>query len=148
MVTRSERFWAKVDTSGICWEWTGGKANGYGRFAITSAQRGPGRFAQSHRYAWEQLVGPIPDGLFLDHLCRNPACVNPDHLEPVTNRVNLLRGYGVTRRNAAKTHCPRRHALVEGNLVPARLVRGQRECLTCSREKRREWKKGSKDGPG
>lgn len=148
-MTRSELFWAKVDTAGICWEWTAGKSTaGYGRFATTSLQRGPGRFAQAHRYAWEQLVGPIPDGLFLDHLCRNRACVNPDHLEPVTNRVNLLRGYGVTRRNAAKTHCPRGHALVDGNLMPCRLARGQRECRTCSRDRSAERRMvGSKDGP-
>lgn len=147
---RSELFWKKVDTSGICWEWTAAKVAGYGRFAVTSVQRGPGRFAAAHRYAWEQLVGPIPAGLQLDHLCRNHSCVNPDHLEPVTIRENLLRGSTVTRRNAAKTHCPRDHELTGDNLMPSRLARGERECLTCSRDKvreRRAAKRGGKDGP-
>lgn len=68
-----------------CWEWTGAKtAAGYGQFTR--------RKEYAHRHAYEDLVGPIPEGLVIDHLCRNPSCVNPDHLEPVTQRENIRRG--------------------------------------------------------
>lgn len=85
----AERFWSKVDTSGICWEWTAARSDGYGQF-----KSGPGEPAGAHRWAYQYLVGPIPVGVQLDHLCRNRACVNPDHLEPVSQRENILRGYG------------------------------------------------------
>lgn len=83
-----ERFWSKVEKSSGCWAWTGHKnRNGYG---WTLGPKGKGESA--HRIAYELLVGPIPEGLQIDHLCRNRACVNPDHLEPVTQRVNWQRG--------------------------------------------------------
>jgi hypothetical protein len=73
----SERFWAKVYRGDDCWEWLAAKSTaGYGRFKVA------GGLVQAHRFAYEDIVGPIPDGLQLDHLCRNRACVNPDHLEP------------------------------------------------------------------
>lgn len=93
----AERFWEKIDLSGDCWIWTlapNGRAGGYGRGG------GYGRFTVSykphvrvlaHRFAYEQLVGPIPEGMELDHLCRNTRCVRPEHLEPVTMRENRLR---------------------------------------------------------
>jgi hypothetical protein len=88
--TRPEqRFWRHVvrDPDTECWEWTAARKNGgYGSFAI-----GKGN-VYAHRFAYEMLVGPIPEGLELDHLCRNRGCVNPDHLEPVTRQVNVLRG--------------------------------------------------------
>lgn len=72
---------------GDCWEWTRGRdGNGYGR------ARADGKMVYVHRQVWTELVGPIPAGLELDHLCRNPACCNPDHLEPVTHRENIRRG--------------------------------------------------------
>lgn len=83
-----ERFWEKVDATGDCWEWTSTRRNNYGRFWIEGT-----RFVQAHRQAWEFLVGLIPEGLHLDHLCRNVGCVNPDHLEPVTPQENFRRGY-------------------------------------------------------
>jgi len=92
-LTPDERFWPKVDRGGACWLWTGALyVNGYGAF------RGPdGRTIRAHRFAYERVVGPIPEGLDLDHLCRVRACVNPAHLEPVTRAENLRRARQVTR---------------------------------------------------
>jgi hypothetical protein len=104
-----------------CIEWLASKDhNGYGKFAP-----GGGRSMRgAHRWAYEFHVGPIPAGLVLDHLCRNRACVNPDHLEPVTQRTNVQRGAG----NVSKTHCPRGHAYAGDNL---RIYRGMRYCREC-----------------
>ena len=97
------RFWAKVDVGHPlgCWTWIAGRTSrGYGSFG----QGGPKRRVYAHRYAYELLVGPIPDGLVIDHLCRNPSCVNPDHLEPVTHQENCRRGVAgvLARRRAAR----------------------------------------------
>jgi hypothetical protein len=83
-----------------------------------------------HRYAYEALVGPIPDGKQIDHLCRNRACCNPEHLEPVTIQENIRRGEGPQAINARKTHCIRGHALSGDNLylVPKS---GRRNCVIC-----------------
>lgn len=83
-----ERFTSLVDARpGVCWRWRGSiQANGYGRF------RANGKTTYAHRAAYALFVGPIPDGLGLDHLCRNRWCVNPEHLEPVTQRENIRRG--------------------------------------------------------
>jgi hypothetical protein len=134
-----ERFLAKVEftdkwyDNGIvrtrCWEWTGGRSSeGYGNFR--SATR-PNHLV--HRWAYERWVGPIPDGLHLDHLCRNPPCVNPRHLEAVTVQVNIVRGISLAAVNSRKTHCKRGHELTPDN---TRLTRkGGRECLMCKRTK-------------
>lgn len=86
-----ERFWEKVEKGGPddCWLWTANKTapNGHGRFL------GPDGQIMAHRYAYEALVGPIPEGLVIDHLCRVRLCVNPDHLEPVTAEENTRRGW-------------------------------------------------------
>jgi hypothetical protein len=82
------RFWSKVDKGGPggCWVWTASLNNmGYPRFNAGD------REMLAHRFAYEDVVGPIPDGLELDHLCRRPVCVNPAHLEPVTHRENMRR---------------------------------------------------------
>lgn len=80
-------FWSRVDKTDGCWLWTSTVVwNGYGQFRINN------RRVYAHRFAYEQVVGPVPDGL--DHLCRNRRCVNPAHLEPVTRQENLRRGAG------------------------------------------------------
>jgi hypothetical protein len=130
-----ERFWEKVDKSGgpdACWLWLAHKGNkGYGSFAVN------GREPRAHRWAYERFVGPIPEGLLLDHLCRTPACVNPAHLEPVTNLENLRRGKSVrTMLNAQKTECLHGHPYTaENTYVGPR--KPNRECRTCRSDKGR-----------
>lgn len=117
-----DRFWAKVEKGDSCWLWTSAKTKGgYGEFHIGS------RVLYSHRLAYELLAGPIPEGLTLDHLCRVRHCVNPAHLEAVSNRVNVLRGNGACARNARKTHCAKGHALLYFD------HRGYRTCRQCGR---------------
>jgi hypothetical protein len=134
------RFLAKVDQAGPiprlrpelgpCWLWTASlKPNGYGAF------RHQGRMQRAHRVAYELLVGPIPVGLQLDHLCRTLRCVNPAHLEPVTGSVNIRRGTSVAALRARQTHCKHGHPFDETNtyLYP----NGVRECRTCRTKARR-----------
>lgn len=85
----------------------------------------------THRLAYEAFVGPIPHGLVIDHLCRQRACCNPDHLEAVTNQVNLLRGEGFVANQARRTHCPRGHELVGDNVYRRPGDDTRRECRTC-----------------
>lgn len=127
-----EGFWSMVECCGDdkCWLWKGKTSRthsgDYGRFAHD------GGWTYAHRFAYESLVGPIPEGLILDHLCRNTLCVNPRHLEPVTHRVNLLRGVGASAMNAKKTHCPQGYPYDEQN---TRITwRGYRACRACERE--------------
>lgn len=134
-----ERFWEKVDTSAGpdgCWLWTGWKTHGYGGFDLRVA-RGQWRKVKAHRFAYELLKGPIPNGLEPDHLCRVRACVNPAHLEPVTRRVNLIRGETFVADKVARTHCPKGHALSGDNLNAWHLRHRRRKCETCVRERER-----------
>ncbi|MBP7594322.1 MAG: HNH endonuclease [Candidatus Microthrix sp.] len=111
-----------------CIEFTGSKVNGYGQV------RRNNRMVKAHRLAYELFVGPIPDGLQLDHLCRNRACVRPDHLEPATGVENLARGETVNAANAAKTAC------LEGHPYD-RTYSGARSCSICKRRQSREAKR-------
>lgn len=116
----------EVTESG-CWEWTMSiDAQGYGRISID----GYSAYAV-HRASYETFVGPIPDGLVIDHLCRNRCCCNPDHLETVTMQVNTLRGEGAGAKNARKTHCIRGHEFTEANTY--RYGDGWRACRACRR---------------
>lgn len=120
------RFWSKVRKTDHCWEWVGTRhGEGYGYIGFGGRA---GRNYLAHRVAYELLVGPIPDGLGLDHLCRNRPCVRPEHLEPVTDKVNILRGVGPSAQHAKATHCPRGHEYTPENTYPH--PRG-RDCLTC-----------------
>lgn len=123
-----ERFWEKVrQTADGCWEWTAGNSgNGYGRIWIDGSKRA------AHRIAYEAMVRPIAEGLQLDHLCRNRCCVRPSHLEPVTARVNTLRGQTLGAANAAKTVCPQGHPFSAENTQTEST--GKRRCRTCRRE--------------
>lgn len=125
-------FWAKVDASGDCWEWMGSrhKKAGYGKYKID------GKTWVAHRLAWTLLVGPIPPGLTIDHLCRVTHCVNPDHLELVSGRTNLLRGFNFVAVNARKTECVAGHPLIGDNVFIA--GKNSRFCRTCHRRRSRE----------
>lgn len=128
--TPEERFWSKVDRRGDdeCWEWTASRNHfGYGKFSKGNS------WVRAHRFSWELANGPIPDGLVIDHLCRNTACVNPAHLEPVTHRENVLRGCGPVARAARATHCPQGHPYDEENTY-RRPVTGHRSCRACNVE--------------
>lgn len=130
-MTPLERFTTKyaVNNATGCWEWQGACAawNGYGLFR-------DGRVHKAHRFAYEHFVGPIPDGLELDHLCRVRRCVNPAHLEPVTHAENMARS-----STALKTHCKNGHPFDAANtrLRP----RGGRDCRECQRAADRRWRR-------
>jgi hypothetical protein len=124
------RFWSKVDVPfrpGACWTWLGGRnGDGYGAFRVGVHARG------AHRWLHERLVGPLPVGMELDHLCRNRQCVRPDHLEVVDHRTNVLRGDAPAAKILRRETCPRGHTY-------DRLESGRfRRCSICRRENRRK----------
>lgn len=133
------RFWATVDSTGgptACWPWPKLNYQGYGTVYYK------GKTTRAHRFAYQVLVGPIPEGLVLDHTCHDPskcslddkcphrACCNPAHLEPVTQKVNNLRGNAWSGTNARKTHCIHGHELTAANVY---LFDGSRQCRECHR---------------
>jgi hypothetical protein len=123
-VTAEQRVFGQLTESGDCWEWQGYRMPaGHGRVRVD------GRKVLVHRWVWEFLVCPLPEGLELDHLCRNPPCSNPLHLDPVPHRVNTLRGVGRGAVNATKTHCPHGHRYDEVNTY---VYRGKRYCRRCN----------------
>lgn len=140
-----QRFWAKVDkhAGNGCWLWTAHTVDGYGHFHIQIAP-GSRRMVYAHRWLWEQTNGPVPPGMMLDHLCRNRRCVRPDHLEVVTNHVNVVqRGMApncVTHRTG---FCKRGHQLTPDNVYFAR--DGGRRCKACAQAGMRRWRETHAD---
>jgi hypothetical protein len=122
-----ERFWVKVNKTETCWLWTASCFHdGYGKFYVD------GKTVRAHRTSYELFVGPIPDGLHIDHLCRTPLCVNPAHLEPVTPRENTFRSpLASPPVLLARTHCGYGHEYTPANTY----VRpsGARLCRECGR---------------
>jgi hypothetical protein len=137
--TAQERILAKVDRSGSCWLWTAAtNAYGYGVIGIP----GTHRTELAHRAAFRAWRGMVPDGKDLDHLCRTRSCVNPDHLEAVTRRINLLRGNTVTAANAAKTCCPKGHPYAGENLIIRQRAGGvTRRCRTCDLARKADYRR-------
>jgi len=138
------RFWDKIQVDGEtgCWLWTASKNWGYGVFSWD------GRSRRAHRVAYAELVGPIPDGLELDHVrargCRHLNCCNPRHLEPVTHAVNARRGDGA-KRWRDKTHCPKGHPYDRANTIVR--ARGHRGCRSCDRARKQtpEYKEAKRE---
>lgn len=131
----------RVNAETGCHEWVAGRgAHGYGVFWHS------GRQHLAHRVSWELERGPIPTGLHIDHLCRNRGCVNPDHLEPVTPRENILRSpIAPPALNQHKTHCSKGHELTPENLDAYALKTGRRACKECMRRRCREWHHRNRD---
>lgn len=120
------RFWAKVDKSGDCWLWVGAQnGRGYGRFSIN------GRLFYAHRFSWEQVNGSIASGFVIDHLCRDPRCVRPEHLEPVAHGENTSRGpLGFKFDGTCRSG---RHDITQPSAVYVQ-PSGKRRCRACHHE--------------
>lgn len=128
-IPQDERFWAKVSKTDGCWEWHAAMTKGYGSFGV-----GGGRQMLAHRYAYELLVGPIPEGLVLDHLCSNRRCVNPAHLEVVTLGENTRRAL------LLKGQCTKGHKLTAENTYTP--PNGNPQCRICRRDGFNRWAAG------
>lgn len=137
----SDRFWSKVSKHGHggCWIWTASVIKGgYGQFRVNN----PPRMVVAHQWAWEETNGPVPEGLELDHLCRVPRCVRPDHCEAVTHQENVRRGLG----GVLKTHCAQGHPYAGDNLVGRE--NAWRRCRACDAEKSRRYRARKKERSG
>lgn len=132
------RFDSKVYKQGIdnCWIWNGTRTTlGYGVFSVDS------KLIYVHRWAYEYFNKPIPENMTIDHICRNPSCVNPRHLEVVTQRINVQRGKTGSLQ-IRKTHCPRGHPYDDTNTIIRR--DDSRVCRICNKEYQRNWLKKRK----
>src|ERR1039458_3908152 len=131
-MTLQERLWLDVDTTdeNVCWLWMGNKNwGGYGRISVK------GRLTLVHRVAYELKRGPIPAAKKIDHLCRNRACINPKHLEVVTQAENIRRGQAAASKRAI-THCPQGHPYDDENTL---MWRGVRNCKACRAKRFKAW---------
>lgn len=127
----SERFWAKVNKTDSCWLWTGGKT-GHGYGSISAGSKNDGSFL-AHRISLILNGISIPEKMFVDHKCKNPACVNPDHLRVVTPKINSLENSNsLPAKSAKKTHCLRGHELINDNIYRSPSLIDQRRCRICS----------------
>lgn len=134
---RISTFLSRVDYRGEngCWNWMAGKKlGGYGEFKPHLGQNN----RAAHTIMWEIRNGAVPEGLFLDHLCRNTTCVNPTHLEPVTCRENVLRGESIPAKNARKTHCGRCGG--EFDYFYIRNGSPRRACKACQHDRTRQYR--------
>lgn len=131
-----ERFESKIIKTGNCWEWLAYKmSNGYGNFHYK------GKTKLAHRISYQIYRGDIPQGLQLDHLCRNRGCVNPDHLEVVTQQENIKRGDICNDNNPRKklTHCKNGHEFTKENTI---IVNGKsRNCRECHKESMKKYRR-------
>lgn len=143
MTPLKDRFMGKVDLDGPmhfggtrCWLWQGKLTDrGYGTIKVGGKH---GKNCRAHRVSYELFVGPIPAGLTIDHLCRNRSCVNPLHLEPVTQGENTRRSpYTLASIHASRTHCPHGHEYTEENTY---LYNGRRSCRPCNNKHTRAYK--------
>lgn len=118
-------------TESGCWEWQGKLRNGYGLIGEKGPAKSKRKQVKAHRYSYEFFRSTIPEGLTIDHLCRNRKCVNPFHLQPVTRGENVLRGDTISARNKANTHCPHGHEYSQENtyIDPT----GGRRCRICKK---------------
>ena len=122
-----DRFWNKVEFTTDCWNWLGYKLKtGYGQFKLNY------KSLLAHRVSYILHNGIIEGELYIDHLCRNRSCVNPEHMELVSHKENTMRGYNPASLNAKKTHCKRGHEL-NGNNLYIRPKNNQRRCTECRR---------------
>lgn len=129
---RFDKFLDRIVTDGECIIFTGTKSpQGYGSFQSANRVR-----MQAHRISYQVFVGPLIDGLVIDHICRNRLCVRPDHLRQVTHQVNILAGVGATAVHAKKTHCVNGHEYTTEN---THRTRHGRACKICRKEKKRVW---------
>ena|SRR3990167_3261492 len=127
-----DRFWSKVEKTDSCWNWKGSRIQGYGYFRL-------GKWRRAHRISYEWSKGKIPNGLQIDHLCRNRSCVNPNHMELVTLQENVKRGdSGLWQK--LKTHCPQGHEYNKENIGSWGLKRNKRSCKICHKLRERNRK--------
>lgn len=132
---RLEHMTARCTVTG-CWWWYGTVApDGYGTIGVNYGLR------RAHRVWYELVRGPIPQGMVLDHLCRNRSCVNPDHLEPVTTRENIVRGTGPSAENAKRDKC------IKGHNDWRIRTNGSRACRECDRMRSRDFEKNRRKRP-
>lgn len=144
--TLAQRVLARCETNETgCWLFQGALSRGYGRVSTYDATTKKQIVQQAHRVVYEYHVGPIPEGLVLDHLCKNRNCVNPDHLDPVTVQENTDRAVEIQRiANAEKTHCPKGHPYTKRNTYTPK-GKTARYCRECGREASRKWRKKTTD---